>query len=100
MRCSKSTLFDHLVGPREQRWRNLEAERPGGLEVNKHLELGGLLNRKLGWFCTLEKLIDVGSSAPDQISDICSVGDETADIYEFSNSIERRQSLRGHELHN
>ena len=29
-----AALFDHLVGAGEQRWRNGEAERLGGLEVD------------------------------------------------------------------
>src|SRR5260370_31792315 len=27
-------LFDHLIGAHEQRWRHLDAERPGALEVD------------------------------------------------------------------
>jgi hypothetical protein len=38
-------LLDHLIGEREQRRRNVEAERLGGLEVNNKLEFGGLLDR-------------------------------------------------------
>jgi hypothetical protein len=35
-------LFDHLVGAGEERGRNFEAERVGGLHVDHQLELGRL----------------------------------------------------------
>ena len=41
-------LFDHLVGKREQRRRNFEAERLGCLEIDHQLELGGAVDRQLG----------------------------------------------------
>ena len=37
---SQSILFDHLVGEREQLRRNVEAERLGGLKIDRQLELG------------------------------------------------------------
>ena len=38
-------LFDDLIRPQQQRRRNREAERLGGLEVDDEFELRGLLDR-------------------------------------------------------
>jgi len=49
VQCSKEDfLFDHLVGDSEQRWWHREAECFGGLEVDHKLELGRLLDWKIG----------------------------------------------------
>ena len=39
------SLFDHLVGDREQRARNFETKRLNGLEIDGKLELSRLQNR-------------------------------------------------------
>jgi|SRR5450631_3679715 hypothetical protein len=31
-------LFDHFIGAREQRWRNIQTERPGGPEIDQQFE--------------------------------------------------------------
>jgi hypothetical protein len=43
-------LFDDLVGARQQHWRNVETECPGGLQVNHKFKSGWLLYRKFGGF--------------------------------------------------
>src|SRR6266705_5579251 len=40
-------LLNHLIRPQEQRLRNGEPERPGGLEFDDQLDLGRLLDRKV-----------------------------------------------------
>jgi hypothetical protein len=45
VQCSKTaSLFDDLVGEREQIVRDFDVERPGGLQVDHKLELGRLQN--------------------------------------------------------
>jgi hypothetical protein len=41
-------LFDHLVGAGNQRRRHVEAERLRHDQVNDEVELGRLLDRKIG----------------------------------------------------
>ena len=57
--CTSLTSFDHLVGKGKQRRRNFEVECPSGLEVDHQLELGGLLDREIGWLCATENAIDI-----------------------------------------
>jgi hypothetical protein len=47
----------------EQRGRNLDAERLGGLEVEDRFVLGRRLYRQVGWLLSLEDAIDIGGRA-------------------------------------
>src|SRR5262249_56018968 len=51
MRVGRS--LDHLIRPRQQRRRDRQAERLGGLEVDDQLELGRLLDWEIGRVRTL-----------------------------------------------
>ena len=42
---AKSSLLDYFVGAGEQHGRDVEPERPSGLEVDDQLELGSLDDR-------------------------------------------------------
>jgi hypothetical protein len=46
-------LLDHLISGRQQRLRDGEAERLGGLEVDDELDFCGLLYRQVGCFSPL-----------------------------------------------
>jgi len=43
-----SNLFEHVVGDRDQPWRNLDAKRSRHLKVDRKLEFGRLQNRQIG----------------------------------------------------
>src|ERR1700730_4033967 len=73
--------FDHLVGTREQRWRHLDAERLGGLEVNHQFVVGRRLHRKVGGLLALENAVDVAGGAPELVDVISPIGDQTAGGY-------------------
>src|SRR5262250_1586945 len=59
-----STLLDNLIRLPKHRRRNGESQRLHGLEVDDQLELGGLLDGKVGWFSALEYLVHVLMTAP------------------------------------
>src|SRR5829696_10132596 len=42
-RPPRASSLDHLVGAGEETWRDRDPERPRGLQVDGHLELGRLL---------------------------------------------------------
>ena len=77
-------LFDHLIGPGEDRLWDREAERLAGLEIDDQLKHGQLLNRQIGRLGAFEDLVDVGCRAPVQIREIRKVGYETTVAHERS----------------
>ena len=61
----KTSLFDHLVGERQERLGDRQAERLGGLEVDDQVELGRLLDRDVVRLSPAKNLIDHLSGAPE-----------------------------------
>jgi hypothetical protein len=53
-----------------KRGRDSDSERLRGLEINQQLELGGLLDRKVGLFLALEDSLSVGSSPTIQVNEL------------------------------
>src|SRR6266487_6824895 len=94
MHCSKlGASFDHLVSAREQRRRYFEVERLSGLQVDRKLELGRLLDRKLGGLLAAQDAVDVGGCLPVLIGQINAIGYQAAVGDEVPEGISRRQAV-------
>ena len=62
--AANKSLFNHLVGAGEQRRRHVEAERLRHDQVNDEVELGRLLDRKIGGLRPPQNLVDQVAGAP------------------------------------
>src|SRR6476646_10943674 len=71
-------LLDHLVSAGEQRWWNIEAERPSRLEVDRQDEFGRLLDRHLGRLAAAQNPSGEASQQPVGLDQIGAVADQTA----------------------
>jgi hypothetical protein len=65
--------FHDLIRNRQQRGRDFETERLGGLEVDRQLELGGRLRWEIGRASALQNAVDIGSRSPSDIRDVGAV---------------------------
>src|SRR5215510_3872665 len=83
--------LDHLVGARKQRWRQLEAERLAGLEIDRQLDPGRELDRQIARLSALENPVDVAGRMPIALSLVDTVRCEQARLDIFSVSGDGRQ---------
>src|SRR5215470_1826900 len=65
--------LDHFIRPRQERWRDREAERLGCLQVDDEPERRSLLNWNLADIRAAQDLVDDVSSLPNSIVEVVSV---------------------------
>src|SRR6516225_7894927 len=71
-------LFNHLVGGRKQRRRNLDSERFGGLEIDEQIELCRLLEGNIAGSGAVENLLQQARRAVKALLLIAPITVETA----------------------
>src|SRR5262245_29592265 len=74
----RARLFDHLVGEREQRRRNRQAERLGDLQIDDEIEFNRLLDRQIGRLRSAQNPVNITSGAPELVSKVYSIGHQTS----------------------
>src|SRR6516225_8632597 len=88
-------LFDDLGGAQQNRWGYLKAERLGGLVVHDHLKLGRQLHREIARLLAAQDAIDIGGGATPVVSQVDSVGEQTAVSGGVRIRIDRRYVVSG-----
>src|SRR5262249_45142503 len=89
----RDASFDHLVGEREQLWRNIEAECLGRLEIDGQFKLRGLRHRQAGWLLALEDARGMTPHQTVEIGHIGAVTDKAAGRGEIATAIDRRYRM-------
>ena len=94
------SLFDHLVGAGEHGWRDGEAERLRGLEIDHQFVLGRCLYRQVSGLLALEDAVDVAGRTPILVGKVGTVGDQPATGDEQTGLVDCGQLVPGRELNN
>src|SRR6516164_6487919 len=81
-RRSKGGLFDYLIGTQQDRCRQIDSDRPGGLQVHHHLELRRLLDRQIAGLGAAGDPIDELGRALEERRD--PVAHQATRIYPFA----------------
>ena len=82
-----AALLDQLVGSGQQRFWYGEAERLCGLEVDDHLELGRLLNRKIARLLALENPASIFAHHVKVLVSVRSVAHKAAGQRELASKV-------------
>src|SRR5262245_17206453 len=78
-------------GRGEQRRRNVEAKRLGGLEVDNQVVLGWLLDWNVARLRSAQDPVNKIGGAPEQVRVARSIGHQTSRLDKLPNTVHRRQ---------
>src|ERR1700692_3068586 len=90
--------LDDFGGAGEQRRRKLEADRPGGLEIDDEVELGRKAHRQLGRLCPMPDAVDIGCGLAEEVGTDRAVSHQTTLGGKATGRIDGGQPMLGREL--
>jgi hypothetical protein len=93
MCVDKTALLDRLVGTAEQRDREAQAERLGGLEIEDQFYFCKLLHRQFGGRLAFENAPSISAGQIPQFGEIASIADQPAGRGELPIWVNCRQSM-------
>src|SRR5207244_10467952 len=77
-RSKQHFSFDDPVGADEEHWRNAEAERFGGLQIDDQFEFGRLHDRQVSRLFTLKNAASVNAGLAKTVRKVRIVADQSA----------------------
>src|SRR5262249_13304852 len=80
---------ENLVGAAGQRQRNGDAERTGGLQVDEHLDFGGLLHRQIARLATFKNSPSIDSDEAMCFRNVGPVAHQTSGLSERAPLVNR-----------
>src|SRR5262249_18541206 len=87
-----ASSLDHLVGARQERLRDRQAERLSGGEIDDKIKLGRLLDRDVTRLRAAQNLVDIIGGASILVRDAWSIGHQTSRFDVLPQTVHRRQS--------
>src|SRR5262245_43735309 len=87
-------LLDHLVGAGEQRGGYVDAERQRSDQADDQIESCWLLDRQITWSGPAQDLVNIVTSAPEEVREVRSIRDKTTRFDVFATAVHSRQSRR------
>src|SRR5215469_1527745 len=91
----KSRLFDHLVGAKQERVRDCQPKRLGGLEVQDQLVFRRQLHREIARLLAAQDAIDISGGATKDVYLVDSVGEQAAVSGKVREPIDGRYVVSG-----
>src|SRR6516225_5278244 len=89
-----ASLLDHLVGEREHVRRHGKAKRPGSLEIDDQLDLGGgLLNWQITGLFTFENAGGVDPGQTVSVGQVAAIAHQAAGGDELADFVDRRDRV-------
>src|SRR5262245_42890010 len=85
--------LDHLVDAANQRQRDGEAERLGGLHVDDEFDFGRLLDRQLGGLLAFENSACIDAERAVRIQNGAAVSHEAASAYKLAKLVDRGHTV-------